>query len=37
LKVVFTAGEKIGVVGRIGSGKSTIMMSLLKILESFKG
>jgi ABC-type multidrug transport system fused ATPase/permease subunit len=37
LKVVFTAGDKIGVVGRTGSGKSTIMMSLLRILESFKG
>ena len=37
LSVTFTAGEKIGIVGRTGSGKSTIMMSLLRILESFKG
>lgn len=37
LSVTFPAGEKIGVVGRTGSGKSTIMMSLLRILESFKG
>lgn len=37
LSVNFAAGEKIGVVGRTGSGKSTIMMALLRILESFKG
>lgn len=37
LSVTFAAGEKIGIVGRTGSGKSTIMMSLLRILESFKG
>jgi ABC-type multidrug transport system fused ATPase/permease subunit len=37
LSVTFPAGEKIGIVGRTGSGKSTIMMALLRILESFKG
>ena len=37
LSVTFAAGEKIGIVGRTGSGKSTIMLSLLIILEPFKG
>lgn len=32
LTVTFQGGHKIGVVGRTGSGKSTIMMSLLRIL-----
>lgn len=30
-------GEKIAIVGRSGSGKSTIMMSLLRIIEPFEG
>ncbi|KAL4503360.1 hypothetical protein ABPG72_000966 [Tetrahymena utriculariae] len=29
--------EKIGVVGRTGAGKSTITLSLLRIIEAFKG
>lgn len=37
LTVTFQGGHKIGVVGRTGSGKSTIMMSLLRILESYEG
>lgn len=37
LTVTFTAGEKIGVVGRTGSGKSTTTLGLLRILEAFKG
>jgi len=32
LTVTFQGGHKIGVVGRTGSGKSTIMMCLLRIL-----
>ena len=30
-------GEKIGIIGRTGSGKSTIVMSLCRILESLEG
>lgn len=37
LTVTFRPGEKIGVVGRTGSGKSTIMMCLLRILEAHSG
>lgn len=37
LSVTFQGGHKIGVVGRTGSGKSTIMMSLLRILEAYEG
>jgi ABC-type multidrug transport system fused ATPase/permease subunit len=37
LTVVFQGGHKIGVVGRTGSGKSTIMMCLLRILEATEG
>lgn len=29
--------EKIGVVGRTGSGKSTITLCMLRVLELFKG
>lgn len=37
LTVTFHEGYKIGVVGRTGSGKSTIMLSLLRILEAYEG
>ena len=37
MTVAFQGGHKIGVVGRTGSGKSTIMMSLLRILEAYDG
>ena len=37
LTVTFQGGHKIGVVGRTGSGKSTIMMALLRILEAYDG
>lgn len=37
LTVTFQGGHKIGVVGRTGSGKSTIMMGLLRILEAYDG
>ena len=30
-------GEKVGVVGRTGSGKSTVMLSLLRVLEPRSG
>ena len=30
-------GEKIGVVGRTGAGKSTICLSIARIVEIFKG
>lgn len=31
------AGKKIGIVGRTGSGKSTMMLGLLRMLEASKG
>ncbi len=37
LTVTFQGGHKIGVVGRTGSGKSTIMLCLLRILEAADG
>jgi len=37
LTVTFQGGHKIGVVGRTGSGKSTIMLCLLRILEAAEG
>jgi len=37
LNVTFTGGHKIGIVGRTGSGKSTIMLCLLRILEADDG
>lgn len=37
LSFTLQGGCKIGVVGRTGSGKSTIMMSILRILEAFSG
>jgi len=37
LNVHIAHGEKIGIVGRTGSGKSTIFLSLLRMLESSQG
>jgi len=33
LDVKIKAGESVGVVGRTGSGKSTILLALLRVLE----
>jgi len=37
LSLVIRPGEKIGIVGRTGSGKSTMMLGLLRILEAAEG
>lgn len=37
LNLSIKAGEKIGVVGRTGSGKSTTILSLLRILQTHEG
>lgn len=37
LSLVIHPGEKIGIVGRTGSGKSTLMLGVLRILEASSG
>lgn len=37
LNIVIEEGEKIGVVGRTGSGKTTLMMSILRVIEASEG
>ena len=37
LNFIINPNEKIGVVGRTGSGKSTLTLSLFRIIEPFKG
>ncbi|XP_070558785.1 ATP-binding cassette sub-family C member 9-like [Ptychodera flava] len=37
VNVNFKAGEKIGICGRTGSGKSSLAMALFRIIDTFKG
>ena len=37
LNLVINPGEKVGIVGRTGSGKSSIVLSLSRIIEGYQG
>ena len=37
INIEINPGEKIGVIGRTGSGKSSLTLSLFRIIEAFKG
>ena len=37
INIELNPGEKIGVIGRTGSGKSSLTLSLFRIIEAFKG
>jgi ABC-type multidrug transport system fused ATPase/permease subunit len=34
---MISSGEKVGIVGRTGSGKSTMFLSILRIIEAIEG
>ncbi len=37
INVEINAGEKIGIIGRTGSGKSSLTLSLFRVIEAFEG
>jgi ABC-type multidrug transport system fused ATPase/permease subunit len=37
INITINPGEKIGIIGRTGSGKSSLTLSLFRIIEAFKG
>ena len=37
INITINPGEKIGIIGRTGSGKSSLALSLFRIIESFEG
>ena len=37
INIEINSGEKVGIVGRTGSGKSSLALSLFRIIEAFQG
>lgn len=37
MSIVISPREKVGIVGRTGAGKSTITLTILRILEAMNG
>ena len=37
INIEINSGEKVGIIGRTGSGKSSLTLSLFRIVEAFKG
>lgn len=37
MSIVINPREKVGIVGRTGAGKSTITLTILRILEAMNG